>query len=260
VRRQACAVVVVLGACGGDGIRRDAGASDAPLLADAATRDAGPDAALPGPADAAQMVRVTGNVQFDGPVSGATVSIIDPAVPARSTTTGANGDFFFDVPLGARLVFKVEGTGFRPMIRGYHALDAGRFRTFYMLGPEEEAGITALHALDPAKGILEVDFRNAQIGGYGVTLAAEGGGAVTPGFGVALDGDGKPVLSTTTVVGGDGSTLLLGDVPVGKVDFTPLVPGAATKTCRPCDGPPLPIQAGVVTWFDFECGDASCEG
>jgi hypothetical protein len=30
--------------------------------------------------------------------------------------------------------------------------------------------------------------------------------------------------------------------------------------CKPCDAPALPIQAGVVTWFDFECGSATdCE-
>jgi hypothetical protein len=79
---------------------------------------------------------------------------------------------------------------------------------------------------------------------------------VEPGFGVALDEEGRPQSSLVTVAGGGGSTLFLGNVPTGEVLFTPVVPQAAEHPCRPCDWVPIPIEPGVVTWWDYECGTA----
>jgi hypothetical protein len=60
------------------------------------------------------------------------------------------------------------------------------------------------------------------------------------------------------VTGGDGSTLLLGNVPPGDVSLSPIVPVAATLPCHTDgDAQPLPLVAGAVTWFDFECGSAT---
>ena len=152
---------------------------------------------------------------------------------------------------------KVPGgsSGYLPMIRGVVAHDHLRIRNFYMLGADEmDADETALGVtFDPAKAILEVDFRNASIGGYGVTLT-RAGNPVTPEFGVALDGSDAPQLSQVTLVGGNGSTPLLGNLPPGDVTFTPIVPAGATLPCQPRDANPLPLVAGTVTWFDYECG------
>ena len=212
-------------------------------------------------ADAFVVTRVTGwHVEYDGqPVVGAAVSVLSPA--AASTTTDATGDFKLTVPVGAAVVVKVTPpaalatAGVLPMIRGLVVGDSNRIRTLYLAGPpERQAAIALGHTPDAAKGIVEVDFRNASVGGYGATLTS--GAPLVAGYGIALDAMDNPVSSTVTVVGGGGSTLLLGDVtPSTSVTFAPTTP--AGRTCTPCDASPLPIQAGVVTWFDFECGSAT---
>lgn len=142
------------------------------------------------------------------------------------------------------------------MIRGLVLGDRNRIRTLYLAGPaERQAAMAVGHTPDAAKGIVEVDFRNAAVGGYGAALSS-GGGPLAPGYGVVLDAMDNPVSSLTTVTGGGGSTLLLGNVaPSAAVGFGFTAP--AGRTCTPCDATPLPIQAGVVTWFDFECGAAT---
>jgi len=106
------------------------------------------------------------------------------------------------------------------------------------------------------KGIVEVDFRNASVGGYSAVMT-KSGATVTPGFGIALDNTDTPQSSTVTLTGGGGSTLLLGDVAPGTISFTPKLPDAGVLPCKPCDAPATPVQAGVVTWFDYECGSAT---
>lgn len=246
---------------GGDARVDEAGAVDAPIdvlpLPDVA--DAG-DADV----DAGAMVRVTGHVDFNGAVVGADVQLLSPRLD--STTTDQDGDFIFYVPEGSQAIFKVTASGAYPMIRGVVAGQTNRIRVFYLAGTSEQQAAQSLgKTFDPSKGIVEVDFRNASIGGYGVTITATTGGAtVSPGYGIALDGTSTPQLSTTTLTGGDGSTLLLGDVPANaSVSFTPSVPadaGAdASVACKPCDAVALPIEPNVVTWFDMECGSANCE-
>lgn len=234
----------------------EAAADAAEAATDGAARDASPlDAGQD--ADAAPVVlkRVSGHVEYNGPVSGANVTVLSPA--PMTTTTDPIGDFFFYVPLGAAVVMKVSAPNLYPMIRGVVVGNANRIRVFYLAGPPEAQAAQSLgKVFDPAKGIVEVDFRNATVGGYGVGLAS-GGAAVSPGFGIALDSTSAPQSSTVTLTGGNGSTLLLGDVPPATVSFTPQLPDAGVMPCKPCDGPALPVQAGVVTWFDFECGSAT---
>lgn len=235
-------------------------AADAVAPVDAADAVAPADAA--DAADAFVVTRVTGwHVEYDGqPVVGATVSVLSPS--AATTTTDASGDFKLTVPVGAAVVVKVTppaaatAAGVLPMIRGLVVGDSNRIRTLYLAGPpERQAAIALGHTPDAAKGIVEVDFRNAAVGGYGSTLTS-GGAPLTPGYGIALDAMDNPVSSTITVVGGGGSTLLLGDVTAAaSVAFGITTP--AGRTCTPCDASPLPIQAGVVTWVDFECGSAT---
>jgi hypothetical protein len=228
-----------------------------PGASDAAVTDAADAAASDGDADAAPVVlkRVSGHVEFNGPVAGAAVTMLAPM--AMSTTTDQAGDFFFYAPVGSSAVVKVVAPNAMPMIRGVVVSDPSRIRVFYLAGASEQQAAQALgKTFDPTKGIVEVDFRNANVGGYSVVMT-KSGAAVTPGFGIALDGAGDPQLATETLVGGDGSTLLLADVAPGTVSFAPLLPDAGVTACKPCDAPALPIQAGVVTWFDFECGSAT---
>lgn len=233
---------------------------DATPPADAA--DAG-DATDGADADAhAPLTRVSGHVDYNGPVVAADVQLLAPFTD--STTTDQNGDFAFYVPLGSQAVFKVTATdaSLYPMIRGLVAAASNRIRVFYLAGPPEQQAAQSLgKSFDTSKGIVEVDFRNSSIGGYGVTLATTtGGAAVTPGFGFALDDTSTPQLTMSTLTGGDGSTLLLGDVAASSMTFTPTVPADAGLPCKPCDGVSLPVEANVVTWFDFECGTATdCE-
>lgn len=239
------AILLVLAACGDN---HATAVIDAPA---AKVVDASPDAP---PIDAAPFVRVYGHVEPHIDLGGTVTKIEGPPQAAQ---VDAQWDFYFDVPDGSRLVMRVPSatTDYVPMIRGVVAHDHLRVRNFYMLGADEIAAAESALGVtfDPTKAILEVDFRNAEIGGYGVTLT-HAGSPVTAELGIALDGSDAPQLSQVTLVGGNGSTLLLANLPPGDVSFTPIVPAGATLPCQPRDADPLPLVAGTVTWFDYECG------
>lgn len=208
-------------------------------------------------ADAAPIILrpVGGNVEANGAVVGAKVTVLSPPMV---TTTDASGNFTFNLPLGAAVVIKVEAPDATrlPMIRGVVVGLSNRPRTFYLTGAAELGALQSLgFTLDPTKALVEVDFRNSTQGGYSVTMTS-GGATLTPGFGAALDGAGVPKSTMVTLAGGKGSTLYLGDVAPSNVSFAPHI-GDAGLPCKPCDGPALPTQAGVVTWYDFECGSAT---
>ncbi len=252
IRGAVCVVMLATG-CGDD--------RAAPV--DAAPHDSiesGRDAPMidPPPIDAPQLVRVSGNVDFNGGLAGVTMTVLGNA--PQTTTTDAQGDFHFDVPENSRLIMKATPPaqmGLFPMIRGVVAHDDLRPRVFYLLGPPEVAAASGLGlTFDPAKAIVEVDFRNASIGGYSFSLDAAGGGLIA-GFGIAIDGTGNPQQSFSTLVGGNGSTLLYGGLVSTDATFTAQVPAGATLPCQPRDANPLPLMAGVVTWFDYECGNAT---
>lgn len=233
----------------------DSASADAATIVDDAT-DAAADASADVDAAPPVLKRFSGHVEYNGPVTGATVTLLAPS-PAM-TTTDTNGDFFFYAPVGSAAIVKVEATDAYPMIRGVVVKEPSRIRVFYLAGPAEAQAAQAIgRSFDLAKGIVEVDFRNAAMGGYTATMKNGGGAIVTPAFGLALDANGDPVESQQTITGGDGSTLLFGDVPPDTVSFTAIVPDAGALPCQPCDAPALPVHAGVVTWFDFECGSAT---
>jgi hypothetical protein len=244
-------VVSTAAACGDQ-----AGASR--HMVDAAVAFDGPNAAdAQLPIDAPAMVRVYGTVIETDRQTALDGSITTIEGTAMTTNADATGDFFFDVPDSSRLIVRVPGSTdkfYLPMIRGVVAHDHLRPRNYYLLSqPEIDAAESALGVTyDPSTAILEVDFRNVVIGGYGVTLTRNGD-PLSPSFGVVSDGNGNPVLSETTVVGGDGSTLLLAGLPPGDVSLSAIVPADAAFPCDPRDADPLPLEAGVVTWFDYEC-------
>jgi hypothetical protein len=237
----------------------DGGGADAARGSDASAVDAPVDASLPGPPDAQMFVRVQGHVELNGSADpSAVATLLAPVTGIPTALTNADGDFYFDVPKEARVVIKVEHSGIRPLIRSYVAREPSRIRQYYLLSREEEGAVTGLgHTIDEGKALLEIDFRNAALGGYGVTMTDPGAAVVTAGFGIALEDDGDPVTSQLTVAGGGGSTLMLGNIPPGDVSFTPIVPSGASLPCQPCDAQPIPLQAGAVTWYDFECGSAT---
>lgn len=205
-----------------------------------------------------RMVRVFGHVEAFGEPQ-FHMEVVTLEGPPQTTMTDENGDFFFDAPEGSRLVMevKVGGLPWLPMIRGVIAEDHIRPRVFYLITDQEIAatedalGVT----FDPSAAIVEVDFRNAAIGGYGATLTTPANEALTPSYGVVVDADGQLQQSQVTAAGGDGSTLLLGGLPAGDAKVAPIVPPEATLPCQPRDANPLPLIAGAVTWFDYECGN-----
>lgn len=240
-------IVLAVGCHGGGAAQPDASMPDAP---DAMVRPI--DAAV----DAPQLVRVSGHVDYNGSLPGVMVMALGSA--PQSTITDMNGDFYFDVVQGSRLIMEAtpsSASGLIPMIRGVIAEDHLRVRIFYLMGPSDVAAANGLgKSFDNGAAIVETDFRNAAIGGYGATLTS-GGQVMSPPFGIVYDASGNAVLGEQTVTGGNGSTLLLGGLPAASaVSFTPLVPTAATLPCHPDDADPLPLVGGVTTWFDFECG------
>jgi len=252
IRTCLVATMPLLLACGDNlQVRTQDAASPDSNRADAAASDAAPDAFVP-------LVRVFGYVEAYGdPVGAATVTTLEG--PPQTTTTALNGTFYFDAPEGSRLIMRVDPvpiTGALPMIRGVIAYDHLRPRNFYILTAEEIAGASSLGIdYDPADAIVEVDFRNASIGGYGATLTTTNNTPLAPDYGVVFDDQGQPQVGQLTVAGGNGSTLLLGGLPPGPATFAPVVPAAATLPCQPRDANPLPLEAGVVTWYDYECGN-----
>ncbi len=238
---------LLLAACGDNSLLAT---SDAPMHPH-------PDAMPDAPIDAAKMVRISGNVDFNGGLAGVTITLVGTG---RTTTTDANGDFFFDVPEGSRAIFRAEATSHPelfPMIRGVVAADNLRPRIFYLMGPPDVTSASGLgKTFDSTKATVEIDFRNAEIGGYAATLSSAG--TLTPEFGMVYDNNGDPHLGTATVDGGSGSTLLLANLPANDAtSFTAVVPQAATLPCQPRDADPLPLVAGAVTWVDYECGTAT---
>ena len=172
------------------------------------------------------------------------------------------GNFEFFLPEGRTAIVKVTppaGSDAMPMIRAMVIKANLRPREYYLVGRDERLAAQALGlTLDATKAIVEVDFRNATSGGYSAQLKT-GANNIVPGFGVAVDGAGMPVASTSTVTGGQGSTLFLGNITPATFSVTASSPADAGAACRPCDAPELPMEANVVTWVDFECGAANCE-
>lgn len=213
--------------------------------------DAAPDAFVP-------LVRVFGYVESYGQAQGGMPVTTLEGTP-QSTTTASDGTFYFDVPDGSRLIMKVDPTtltGALPMIRGVIAHDDLRPRVFYIINADEVSGAESLGVtFDPSKAVVEVDFRNAAIGGYSATLTTPDNTTLTPETGIVADDQGQPQVGETTIAGGDGSTLLLAGLSPVTAVFAPIVPAEATLPCQPRDANPLPLEAGTVTWFDYECGN-----
>lgn len=220
---------------------------------DAGAGDAATDAAPP------PIHRVVGHVDYGGDVVGATATLLVPFT--TTTVTDAKGDFELFLPEGRTAIVKVTppaGSQALPMIRGFVVRPNARIRQYYLVGQDERLAAQALGVtVDPAKAIVEVDFRNASTGGYSAVLK-NGLDVLAPGFGIALAANGTPTLSTSTVAGGNGSTLFLGNLTPVSFTTTPSSPGDA-GACQPCDATELPMQPGVVTWIDFECGAAACQ-
>jgi hypothetical protein len=250
-RTSIAVLLVALGACGDN--RVGSQSPDAPTPGDVGMDVPPPDA--PGP-----LVRVFGHVEaFGEPQVGLEVLTLEG--PPQTTTTDQQGDFYFDAPEGSRLIIEVD-VGGRPMlsmIRGVIAFDHLRPRVFYLITDDEIAATEAALGIsfDRNSAVVEVDFRNAEIGGYGATLRDPSNVALTPTYGVVFDDNGQPLLGQTTVAGGNGSTLLLAGLPESATTFDAIVPSAATLPCQPRDANPLPLVAGAVTWFDYECGNGT---
>lgn len=226
---------------------------------DGDAHDAGVDSDSDADAAPPLLEKVVGSVDFNGPMKGVTVELLSPTTD--SLVTDETGTFFFFAPQGSTAVIKAtppSDAGAYPMIRGVVVEKAARVRIFYLQAKSDLDVLTSLGVTqDDSKAIVEVDFRSAQVGGFGVTMKS-GMTVVSPGYGLAYDADGKAVKSLVTITGGDGTTLLLGNVAPSSVGFTAIVPQDAGLPCVPCDAPVLPLQSGVVTWFDFECGTANC--
>lgn len=203
--------------------------------------------------------RVVGHVDYGGDVAGAVVTLLAPFT--TTTQTDAKGDFELFLPEGRTAIVKVVapvGSTALPMIRGFVVRPNARFRQYYLVGQDERMAAQALGVtVDPTKAIVEVDFRNASTGGYSATLR-KGLDILVPGFGIAVAANGTPTLSMSTVAGGGGSTIFLGNLPPANFSVTPSSPGDA-GACQPCDATELPMEPGVVTWVDFECGAAACQ-
>lgn len=205
---------------------------------------------------------INGTVQFEDMLSDtATVTVFDETGATRTTTvTLADGGFGVTVPLGEVSFVRVDADGYVPRIQGY-APDTqnGETRDFYLtpIRTLEQVAAALRLTVSSTSGIVWIDFRDSQVGGYGAvftpTVRAP---SVTLDY--SASSAGAPVVSTTTQSGVPNSELIFVNVPAGGY----LVSATNAPNAIPCvprtQGPMMtpirwPVFAGVMTQVDFNC-------
>jgi hypothetical protein len=250
------------------GIATDAGvASDAGVAADAGvsvscegrySSDGGTDA------DGGAYAHLIGTVYdvTDGgevSVPGTTLRILGECAPAP-LVTNSEGGYGVYAPVGARVVYRAEppGTTHTPMLRGRVSRVHDRPRNFKLrTWTEADAIVRAVTGtsmgVDRTKGIVRVVFRNANGShSYCVTLRDAAGATVGSTGAIYMQSDVPALSSMTCIPAGASHTLDILGVPAGDVTFEATT--AAPAGCMRCDAQPLPVEPGVITMFEFECG------
>lgn len=176
------------------------------------------------------------------PVAGATVQVVG----GQSTTSGANGAFSLEAPLGTVMFLTTAPNAWGELFTAEVPAGGEDMAEPEVIPDTLVAAIaTALgETFDPAKGIVSVEFdAEVAVGGEAADLAA------TYGFSFVFDALGDPVLGNTLTAGGD--TLVI----FANVDLSADVMASATSSVGgACSlafpGTAFPSQAKVFTVVD----------
>ena len=205
--------------------------------------------------DAGAPVTVSGVVQdgeSEGPVAGATVSVVG-ASPANSTTTDQNGNWSLSIAQGAAVFVRAEATGFVSSQIGGTIPEGGTTeveiivvtRTF-LNSLLSEGGLGNQPA---GKGVAVVTFDGESgSGGERVFLSAGNQGALT------FDSDDEAQRSDTLLPGGD-SVIIFAGVDTGTTQLTLSKANGAAADCA-LTSPGLTdyrIDPDIVTLVPIEC-------
>ncbi len=230
------------------------------------TTDGGTDAG----ADGGTMAAVSGVVttepeETDGgapdggmaesvPVAGATVQVHGTSM---STTTNANGEFAFDVPIGDVFLEVTPDTDYWGIIELHTVTGAGLADVGLEVVPAAQiAGLAELLevTVDDAEGVLAVFFDLGEdlvgprlpAGDETATLSE------TSEFSFSFDSDEMPMMSTTLIEDGGFDLIFVGIAPTETATVTPV--GGAESTCEPASpGTMYPVAAKTITDVDVVC-------
>ena len=174
-------------------------------------------------------------------LAGATVQVVG----GQSTMSGANGAFSLESPLGTVMFLTTAPNAWGELFTA--SVPAGGED---MAEPEVipdalvDEIAAATQAIDPAKGIVTVEFDSAvAVGGESADLMAD------YGFAFVFDADGEPVLDNTLVAGGD-SIVIFANVDISS-DVMPSATGSGGGACSLAfPSTAFPSQARVFTVVD----------
>ncbi len=173
------------------------------------------------------------------PVAGATVQVVG----GQSTTSGANGAFSVEAPLGTVMFLTTAPNAWGELFTANVPAGGEDMAEPEVIPDTLVATIAAAleQTVDPTKGIVSVEFDpEVAVGGETAELTAK------YGFAFVIDDVGDPVLSKTLVAGGE-TVVIFGNVDLTE-DVGPSATGPASETCTlafPTTA--FPSQAKVFT-------------
>jgi len=176
------------------------------------------------------------------PVAGATVQVVG----GQSTTSGANGAFSVESPVGTVMFLTTAPNAWGELFTGEVPAGGEDMAEPSVIPDALVAAIAAAleETIDPAKGIVSVEFDSeVAVGGETADLAAN------YGVSFVFDALGDPVPGNTLTAGGD-TIVIFANVDLSS-DVMPSATGSVGGACSLAfPGTAFPSQAKVFTVVD----------
>ena len=176
------------------------------------------------------------------PLEGATVSVVGGA----STTSGANGAFSLEAPVGTSFFLTTAPNAWGELVVGDVPAEGSNMAEAEVIPDTLVAAVSAalMETIDPAKGMVTVEFdAETAAGGESADLGSN------YGFAFVFDADGNPELGTVLEAGAD-PIIIFANVDVTS-NVMPSVSGGGCQLDFP--GVTYPSQAKVFTVVDASC-------
>lgn len=193
------------------------------------------------------------------PVAGATVQVHGTSM---MTTTNANGEFAFDVPIGDVFLEVTPDDDYWGVIELRAVTGAGLADLELEVVPAAQIAAIAEEfevTVDDAEGVLAVFFDLGQepLGGPRLPAGDETATlSVASDFSFAFDSDEAPMMSTTLIADGALDLIFVGIAPAESVTVTPV--GGDESSCEPASpGTMYPVVAKTVTDVEVVCTEIS---
>lgn len=205
------------------------------------------------PPETRPLVSVSGTVYSndDGSaLANARVSVEGECAPA-AITTAIGGQFRLMLPLGSTAFLRAAAPECVPFLRGFEVPPDGTTQDYYVVRRSSfDAMATSLgYTVDPTKGYVWVSFENATVAGYGATISAAHGRAVTR----AVGSDTAVAYSETSLAGDlDHWFVLFPNTAVGTTTITLTAPAGHRCTPRQRITEWI-VRADAVTYYEADC-------